>query len=324
MKPGSKRRGKRAEAEESDEEAPLASNQEEMFTDDSEDESTANISKSSSRRGGKKSATDHASDASDEGSKQGSDKRRPEKRQKHNETDAGDQDDEASDKSESDADKEPAKPTKRGKQAKEKTAKKGKGKRGRKPKVEAPDDDEATNGNADPDNTDYEVEDIMGQRMKFGKLQYLIRWKGYGAKDDTWERADGLSCREIIKRYKQRNKEEREAESSADEKTEEFEVSRIKEVHFRRDGSREFLVGWKGFAAKDDTWEHESNMKCPEIISQFMRRVNRAKDVTLRELREHREPTKHYTANSFDVLGRRLSGRSRNKPRVNYFYDDQY
>ena len=28
---------------------------------------------------------------------------------------------------------------------------------------------------------------IIDERMKDGKIEYRVRWKGYTAKDDTWE-----------------------------------------------------------------------------------------------------------------------------------------
>ena len=38
----------------------------------------------------------------------------------------------------------------------------------------------------------YEVESILDSRMKRGKLQYLVHWKGYSADDDCWAWAEDL------------------------------------------------------------------------------------------------------------------------------------
>ncbi|KAI5693171.1 hypothetical protein M8J75_010166 [Diaphorina citri] len=52
---------------------------------------------------------------------------------------------------------------------------------------------------------EYEVEKIIHHR-KFsnGSVEYLIRWKGYGADDDTWEKEANLaSSAQLIKEYKE-------------------------------------------------------------------------------------------------------------------------
>lgn len=42
--------------------------------------------------------------------------------------------------------------------------------------------------------------------------------------------------------------------------------------HRRRAQTREFLVRWKGFEQKDDTWEKERNLSCPQILDKYKRK----------------------------------------------------
>lgn len=49
---------------------------------------------------------------------------------------------------------------------------------------------------------EYEVEKILSSRRYRRKLQFLVRWKGYGPQDDSWEPASNLAnSPELIKEY---------------------------------------------------------------------------------------------------------------------------
>lgn len=50
----------------------------------------------------------------------------------------------------------------------------------------------------------------------------------------------------------------------------EWQVSKIIDYVELKDGTRQFLVRWKGFSAKDNTWEPEANLNCPELIKKYL------------------------------------------------------
>jgi len=57
---------------------------------------------------------------------------------------------------------------------------------------------------------EYEVEKILSKRKRYGKVEYLVQWKGYMVEEDTWEKEGNLgNAREAVEDY------EREYEKTA-------------------------------------------------------------------------------------------------------------
>lgn len=50
----------------------------------------------------------------------------------------------------------------------------------------------------------YEVEDLIKHKKNKNGMQYLVRWKNFTPKDDTWEREDNLMCPGILEAYKRK------------------------------------------------------------------------------------------------------------------------
>ncbi|XP_011636067.1 chromodomain-helicase-DNA-binding protein 2-like [Pogonomyrmex barbatus] len=200
-----------------------------------------------------------------------------------------------------------------------------------------------------PEDNEYEVEDLINLRTVKGRRQFLVRWKGYGESADSWENEKDLNCPELIEDYLAKEKEkEKEIKSSKTDKSpkskksrsspkkqtendeentdkdssKEFEVEKIIEVHFKKNGTKEFLIRWKGFSPADDTWEPEKNLNCPELITKFMQKLEKVKTSEVRELRMNRAHTKRYTLTTRD-RGRRLSKRNIDKQRPTYHECDE-
>lgn len=106
--------------------------------------------------------------------------------------------------------------TKSNKRAANTTPKASKAKKAKKQTKRNVSDDEDDNDSDEEDNNDdgdsgadekeWEVEKVVNQRKKGGVKEYLIRWKGCKAADDTWEPEDGINCPELIAAFLKKNK----------------------------------------------------------------------------------------------------------------------
>lgn len=148
----------------------------------------------------------------------------------------------------------------------------------------------------DDGNEEYEVAAIVGHRLIGNHSYYMVRWKGYGAKDNTWEHENSLSCDDKIAEYNKKPKgknqkgkvakggkvvkgkaqtskavagtKQRGRPTKAAAADVGYEVQKIMNARVEK-GKKFFLIRWKGYSAKDDTWEPQASLNCPALIKEY-------------------------------------------------------
>lgn len=157
-------------------------------------------------------------------------------------------------------------------------------------------------GNAQSEPEEYSVEKVLDKRIRLGKVEYLLKWKGYPDEDNTWEPEENLDCPDLISEFEDnRKKKELEKKESPEKKrkqngTEDSTTASATSAKKKKksveddtrprgfdrglepekiigatDSSGElmFLIKWKGSDEADLVPARQANHKCPQIVIQF-------------------------------------------------------
>ncbi|KAI6649315.1 Chromobox protein-like protein 1-like isoform X2 [Oopsacas minuta] len=137
----------------------------------------------------------------------------------------------------------------------------------------------------------YSVEKIVDKRIVAGKVEYYLKWKGFGSADNTWEPEDNLDCSNLISEYERNLKAKKPkvekpgppgiglkekvnpipSSSDMDEKigfARALDPERIIGAT-EQDGNIIFLIKWKGSDENDLVPASEANIKCPQVVIKF-------------------------------------------------------
>lgn len=143
---------------------------------------------------------------------------------------------------------------------------------------------------------EYTVEKVVDGRVRNGKREYLLKWKGYPDSENTWEPESNLDCPDLIAEFEEKKKKrEQEKKRKTQNGMEDSSVKKKKKVAevktteddnkprgFDRglqperiigatDSSGElmFLMKWKDSDEADLVPARQANVKCPQIVIAF-------------------------------------------------------
>lgn len=124
------------------------------------------------------------------------------------------------------------------------------------------------------------MEKILDKRTRDGKVEYLLKWRGYSHDDNTWEPEENLDCPDLISAYEsqfERTLAEAEDKNKRKNITEDnrprgFErgLEPLKIVG-ATDASGElmFLMMWKNCKEADLVPASQVSLRCPEVAISY-------------------------------------------------------
>lgn len=142
---------------------------------------------------------------------------------------------------------------------------------------------------------EYSVEKVLDRRMKNGRVEYLLKWKGFSDDDNTWEPEENLDCPDLIGEFedKRKKKESAKKEEAKKKKADDDKDKKVpsKKKHVEEDtkprgfarglepekiigatdssGELMFLMKWKGTDEADLVPARQANVQCSQIVIQF-------------------------------------------------------
>jgi len=143
---------------------------------------------------------------------------------------------------------------------------------------------------AEPIEEEFSVEKVLDKRIgKNGKVEYLLRWKGYGDDDNTWEPKENLDCPELIDEFERNysakkmgvpDKKRKAGSMAGEPKAKRAPGERPRgfdrgldpeRIIGATDSSGElmFLIKWRGSDEADLVPAREANVKCPQTVIKF-------------------------------------------------------
>jgi len=134
--------------------------------------------------------------------------------------------------------------------------------------------------------SEFIVEKVISKKTgKNGRIEYLLKWKGFGEADNTWEPMENLKCSDLIKQYEDKHDRKKKSQVSSSFNAKEKEISekeykpptgvgrglKPERVIGATDNGVElvFLMKWQDSDLADLVSNKEARIRCPQVLLDF-------------------------------------------------------
>ncbi|KAL1421785.1 hypothetical protein MTO96_022832 [Rhipicephalus appendiculatus] len=134
---------------------------------------------------------------------------------------------------------------------------------------------------------EFVVEKILRRRVRHGKVEYFLKWKGYNESENTWEPEQNLDCPALIAQFEETRKQKSEPQCSKMKDDAEAPSCKKKKQETKRlgfdrglepdriigameySGELVLLIKWKDCDEADIVPARIANVRCPELVIRF-------------------------------------------------------
>ncbi|XP_060854775.1 chromobox protein homolog 5-like [Rhopalosiphum padi] len=139
-----------------------------------------------------------------------------------------------------------------------------------------------SNSNNEKQDEEYVVKKILDKRIQHGKVEYLLKWKGFSDFENSWEPIENLDCEDLIKKYEKKRKRKSKPSNSIDYKssdesdnnyTEHQKVAEKVVTVDRQHGQLIYYIKYKGIEEPVAVKCNKAEKLHPQLIIEHFKKI---------------------------------------------------